>query len=980
MNTKVDTFQLFHHLLTTGRPDYTPFYFVLQPGSKQPLGERGSWKEAPVTFEEACAWMRADYNIAIAGTDRDPLVVVDVDKEGAISDVKPTLCVRTRKRTGRHYFYFTNDPRCKVNIPSPEHVGEVRANWQYVVAAGSYVRTEVSKLETPPPEDQEKYLGMYTIEEDLTVSTITYEELPEVFRRATESQKQTAPREAKKREQEGPESKLWSLTIEDVIGEHPSTNFPSPFHESETGGNTTVSNGLLHCWRHSVSMTPLQALAVKAGILDCTAAGDGHKGTIVGPSVIDFKDKKFMLQLWEFAKKNAIVPEDDPHPFGEDKSKKGRKKKEDEEPEKPMTALRFVNNKVYRQIKTDDGKTCFAVYHKDTGELTTAKEVPETNEVPTKALKGITFPRRLAPYGDPLLLFKRLKDRVNYLSSQTGHKNAVFALWIMYHGCIPARHRHNLQIIPMGPAGTGKGRYVEIAKFLGDRARVTTDPTLATSYRLNALLNGGLDILDEMPEEADHIEAYVRARYDPHNVQQRILDPHSTTDIAGFEIAGPTLVTRRRAFHDDANTDRGIIIKCEKPHTKVPLEVIDHEPDRELQDQLGMFWSTFYNDQEKLLPTELELTYDPSVDSVDCRLRLAATYLGKIAKLIGPEAEGDLQGFVEEQESLRKELKGTTPEGLVIRAVWEIISENIDGHKHFVQAKDGEKTAVMDTLTCDHVAGKCVVYLTRTVEGHEYDEKKTKLLGISWAMIGNKAGLRREEPGALLQPYSVTRENAGDKHNRIRTIGFKIESMDMAFRTFLPDYDPAWKMRLGNGFDTEQYTLDRGPPSTPPADRLSSQVVLSDGASVASSAPLPPSLPEAKSSEVFQSSGVELSVSGANEALVGSAPTSAAPSIDLAAEEAALAAKLQQLQDQLCPGSLDAEVDVLSWMIQSMLDARARGDPTSAYLLRSDGRKKFPSQEDVLVKLVDTGFVEVSAFADRLYALKKAKSGGARSG
>lgn len=369
MSTNVEEFKLFHQLLTKGRADYQPFYFILKPGGKEPLGERGPWKEASVTFQEACAWMKAGYNIAIAGTDHDPLVIIDIDKEGVVDDVKPTLCVRTRKRTGRHFFYFTSDSRCKINVPSAEHVGEVRALWQYVVCCGCSVRTDLKKLEAQPPEDQMPSLGSYTIEKDLPVATITYDELPLVFRKtmADQGAQQQAKREPKKWDREGPQSRIWSLSIEAVIGEHPTTNFASPFHGSETGGNTTVSNGLLHCWRHSVSLTPLQALAVKAGFLDCTAAGDGHKGSAVGPSVIDFKDKEFVLRLWDFAKKNQIVPENDPHPFGDDQPKKPKRKKTaDEEPK--VTARRVLGSVIYTECREDE-RYFFARYDQATKEV-----------------------------------------------------------------------------------------------------------------------------------------------------------------------------------------------------------------------------------------------------------------------------------------------------------------------------------------------------------------------------------------------------------------------------------------------------------------------------------------------------------------------------------------------------------------------------------------------------------------------------------
>lgn len=952
-STNVDEFRLFHQLLTASRPDYKPFYFILKPGGKEPLGERGPWKEASVTFEEACDWMKAGYNIAIAGTDHDPLVIIDIDKEGVVDDVKPTLCVRTRKRTGRHFFYFTNDTRCKINVPTAEHVGEMRALWQYVVATGSYVRTDLTKLEAQPPEDQLPSLGSYTIEKDIAVATITYDELPLVFRKtiAEQGAQPQTKREPKKWDREGPQSKLWSLSIEDVIGNHPDTNFASPFHGSEGGSNTSVSNGLLHCWRHSVSLTPLQALVVKAGILDCTTAGDGHAGSAIGPSVIDFKDKDFVLRIWDYAKKNQIIPANDVHPFGEDLPKKKKKKGEKEE-QKPQTALRMVGTKIYRQIRDEAGKNVFAVFDQVTGEISLAELILETNEIPTQSLKGVTFPRRLAPYGSPLLLYQRLKARVTYASDQIGHKNAVFCLWLMYHGCIPPRKRHNLQVIPMGPAGTGKGRYVELAKFLGDRARVTTDPTLATSYRLNAMLNGGLDILDEMPEDAEHIEAYVRGRYDPFNVQQRILDPHSTTDIAGFEIAGPTLVTRRRAFHDDANTDRGVIIKCDKPKGKVPLELINHEPDLELQDQLALFWSEHYGDEKRLLPTEEELMYNGAIggDTVDCRLKLAAIYLNKLAGVVGEEATKDLEGFVEEQEIMRKELKSTSPEGMAVRAVWDIINEHATGYSHTLETKGGDRIPVVDTLACDHRGEKLdVIYIKRITEGER--DAKVKLRGISWQMISYRASLTREQPNALLQPYSVSRQMAGDASNRVKTIGFNTSELDSAFRTFIPDYRSDWTDALNNGHTTQE-RLDQIPPSTPPPDDMTPPT---DRPPEAPGAPTP---------------SIEMPSAPMTPPMANTLPSER---IDAPAPDY-VQLKIAEVQTKLCPDGTEVEVNILEWMIKAIIERLSEGDRPSSFMLRQEGRRMFPDSENTVIRIVDTGFAEVQTVGEMIYRIRKQKA------
>lgn len=79
-------------------------------------------------------------------------------------------------------------------------------------------------------------------------------------------QSERKQKEEQKTDNSGNKSALYSLSIEQVVGSMDSGRFTSIFHESETGKNTSISNGLFHCWMHNVSHTPLTALAVMAGM------------------------------------------------------------------------------------------------------------------------------------------------------------------------------------------------------------------------------------------------------------------------------------------------------------------------------------------------------------------------------------------------------------------------------------------------------------------------------------------------------------------------------------------------------------------------------------------------------------------------------------------------------------------------------------------------------------------------------------------
>lgn len=334
IQTKPDEFKKFHQLLVMDKVGYEPFYFALTEHGKEPIGGI-SWKKAKLTFEQAYAKMKNGFNIGIAGTDVDDLVIIDIDDLSKITDIKPTLISKSRKRIGQHCFYFTKDEitdnifidSAKQNIAT-EKYGEMRSNWQYVVAAGSFVPVNKEEKDDDGnilwdriPEEEKQHAGKYTVFSDVGVSDIAFAELPIVFRDLI-AEKRTA--EVKKMvddkelsvvgNTDGVRSALYSLKIEDVCGKSVmdgSERFPSLFHGSKTGANTSIRTGLLHCWRHSVSHSPLSALAVRAGLMECSSAGYPHGH---GHSSLNLKDGQTIFKLWEFAKKESIIPKDDPIP------------------------------------------------------------------------------------------------------------------------------------------------------------------------------------------------------------------------------------------------------------------------------------------------------------------------------------------------------------------------------------------------------------------------------------------------------------------------------------------------------------------------------------------------------------------------------------------------------------------------------------------------------------------------------------------
>lgn len=334
--TDPDEFKRFHATLTDDRPDYKPWYFMLNIGEKDPLEGQG-WKanKHQLSCDAAIRALEMGHNVGIAGTDMDGLVIIDVDDENAFVNHTfiPTLTARSSSRKGRHHFYFTKDKKAKENI-ALEEIGEVRTYWQYVVAPGSWAKLTDSKDDDGNitktakekfnylPDDEKPFAGKYTLEVVRPLAEITYDDFPRIFkdekikRAANEKVKENKPKKEYVKRGDSKKSGIYDLKIDDVITSIPDQGrHPSLFHDSHTGKNTCISNkGLLHCFRHNVSHNAISALAVLAGLYDCVDAGSGHKTSGSGRSCIDYDDGETIYKIWDYAKKEGYIPKDDTIP------------------------------------------------------------------------------------------------------------------------------------------------------------------------------------------------------------------------------------------------------------------------------------------------------------------------------------------------------------------------------------------------------------------------------------------------------------------------------------------------------------------------------------------------------------------------------------------------------------------------------------------------------------------------------------------
>jgi len=321
-----DEFRRFHELLLAEAPaDYTPHYFRVSRAGKAPATQYGGWKQddARLTVEEAVAWMEQGGNVGVAGRPDGPLINVDIDddEETTPADVPTSLRARSRSRTGWHTWYFDRDGAVP-NIPTDEF-GEVRTDWQYVVAPGSFVASAAEDI--PDGADDP---GYYTVEDEAPVAEIAYDDLPQVFRdaaEAAEDDEEDEEEDAATQEREAftPDrsadgrSAVFNVEAADLVGANdPSERFTSIFHDSGTGSNMSVSGDKLHCWRHGVAHGGLQALATLSDEVSegCRELGAAHKNSGAGRNRLK-GDWQLVWAAWVEAKRRGRIPTDDPVPY-----------------------------------------------------------------------------------------------------------------------------------------------------------------------------------------------------------------------------------------------------------------------------------------------------------------------------------------------------------------------------------------------------------------------------------------------------------------------------------------------------------------------------------------------------------------------------------------------------------------------------------------------------------------------------------------
>ena len=231
------------------------------------------------------------------------LIVIDCDTEALNEAVKSTLSETFTVKTGKghHYYYICPEVDKKIVIEDGnQHHGEVQSVGSMVVGPGStHVNGNVYSISCDKPidsigkDDLNIILDVFNIKKK---RNLIINNLNKKNKDSINNSKELANL-----------TPLYKIKINDFI--KGDGNMPHPYHSSETGYNFSINENLSHCWRHNVSLNPIQLLAIKSGKVKCQDAGFKHLDGSCNENY-----EKLITLAFNQAIKDELIPEATEYP------------------------------------------------------------------------------------------------------------------------------------------------------------------------------------------------------------------------------------------------------------------------------------------------------------------------------------------------------------------------------------------------------------------------------------------------------------------------------------------------------------------------------------------------------------------------------------------------------------------------------------------------------------------------------------------
>ncbi|MEM2030973.1 MAG: phage/plasmid primase, P4 family [Archaeoglobaceae archaeon] len=201
---KSEFLKLIHRL---NEANVDPILIPIKPQSKEPdvsVSIKENLDKVRLTPQEAIKRLEEGKNVGIYAFPHG-LCFVDIESDFIDKIDFETFTVKTRDG-GRHY-YFLNPgiDRNHVLKSDGKKIGELRANWQYVLTPGSYVPSE-------------KDDGYYKVVKDLPIAKLDFEALKRFIEEELKKEKTTTPQKTTSPQNQGSDFKnVFGISLKTIL-------------------------------------------------------------------------------------------------------------------------------------------------------------------------------------------------------------------------------------------------------------------------------------------------------------------------------------------------------------------------------------------------------------------------------------------------------------------------------------------------------------------------------------------------------------------------------------------------------------------------------------------------------------------------------------------------------------------------------------------------------------------------------------------
>jgi len=249
-----------------------------------------------------------------------------------------------------------------------------------------------------------------------------------------------------------------------------------------------------------------------------------------------------------------------------------------------------------------------------------------------------------------------------------------------------------------GPSGSGKNRALNALRLNSYRPFYDQATNRVPSLFRPLDTWGGTLALDEMDlrfsDETSEVIHYLNCRAYGTPISRQ--NPEAVNKAEAFSNFGLTMVTQRRAWEDNATEDRTLPFYCEKSQRDdLPTTELDEwiEQGIELQNMLLYLRLTFWD--------RIRLDKAARVQGVRDH-RLTSSVLPLLALgTVAPGLSTDLKGILLKLERKRKEVKAQSPDGLIVNALYERVTDGLLGEHngiHYIGSAIDTKSDDMTVL------------------------------------------------------------------------------------------------------------------------------------------------------------------------------------------------------------------------------------------------------------------------------------------